>query len=46
MKEGKIVREGSPKEVLTNEILKKVYEVEVKVINHDGICLVFPAWLK
>lgn len=42
IKRGEVVYTGSPQEVITEEILKKVYEVEVEVIKYNGFNLVIP----
>lgn len=36
LQRGSIVAYGTPREVLTSEILERVYGVSVEVINHDG----------
>lgn len=42
IKKGKIIHNGDPREVLTEEVLRDVYEVKIKVINYNGVNLVFP----
>lgn len=43
LKEGRIVAEGTPEEVLIPEILEPVYEIKVRRLNLDGeITLVYP----
>uniref|UniRef100_A0A7V6CD55 ABC transporter ATP-binding protein n=1 Tax=Thermodesulfobacterium geofontis TaxID=1295609 RepID=A0A7V6CD55_9BACT len=39
---GNKVAEGNPKEILTEELIKKVYEVEVRKINIDGQNIIYP----
>ena len=48
LKEGKVVREGSPEEVLQKQILEDVYEVSVKIIRDesDGSFLISPEALR
>lgn len=36
MKNGKIIRQGKPEEVITSELLKEVYGVELKISSADG----------
>lgn len=42
IKRGQILHNGNPKEVITEKVLREVYEVEVEVLKHNGINLVFP----
>lgn len=37
VKDGKIVRQGPPKEIFTREFIMEVYEVDSKIIEIDGI---------
>ena len=42
LKNGKVLHNGDPKEVMTKEVLKEVYGIEVEVISKDGINLIYP----
>ncbi|PMP95565.1 MAG: ABC transporter ATP-binding protein [Thermodesulfobacterium geofontis] len=42
IKDGKVLHNGHPSEVMNKSILKEVYGVEVEVIKYNGINLVFP----
>ncbi len=42
IKDGRILHNGSPKEVITEKTLKDVYEIEVNVANYNGFNFVFP----
>lgn len=42
IKRGQILHNGNPQEVITEEVLREVYEIGVKIVNHNGINLVFP----
>ena len=38
LKDGEIIKYGNPKEVLTKELIKEVYEVDAEVIlNKEGV---------
>jgi len=36
IKEGKIIKEGKPKDIINSEILSDLFEISVKVVNHNG----------
>lgn len=42
IKKGRKVAEGSPQEIISEELFKKVYEVQVKTIKIDGKTIVYP----
>lgn len=42
LNEGKVVSNGSPQEVITEENLKKVYKIDVSIINWNGKKIVYP----
>ncbi len=42
IKKGQVIHTGYPEEVITEEILKKVYEVEVEIVKYNGANLVIP----
>ena len=37
MKHGEIVTKGTPKEVLTSEIIEEIYEVQADVMEQNGV---------
>jgi iron complex transport system ATP-binding protein len=43
MKDGQIVREGSPKEIITPEVLNPVFDHDFHIAQHDGksVCLYY-----
>lgn len=45
--QGRVLIQGPPKEVLTQEIIQKIYgvEVEIKSLNHDQIRVCIPSYL-
>jgi len=42
IKEGRLVNNGEPREIINEKVLKEVYGIEVEVINHNGFNLVLP----
>lgn len=40
MKDGKIIAQGAPKDVITEEAIKEVYDINLKVENVQGSCFV------
>jgi iron complex transport system ATP-binding protein len=37
MKNGSIIAQGKPDEILTEALLEKVYEIRMRIIRHDGL---------
>ncbi|SPT53948.1 Iron(3+)-hydroxamate import ATP-binding protein FhuC [Actinomyces bovis] len=42
LKDGRVAADGSPQEVMTEEVLGKVFEVEVQVVELEGRPVAFP----
>ena len=39
--EGRILAYGDP-EVITDELIRKVYDIDVEIINHRGVPMIIP----
>ena len=42
LNEGKIVRDGTPEQVLEKDILEQVYGIDIDLSNRDGLIMVHP----
>jgi iron complex transport system ATP-binding protein len=42
LKEGRVLYDGHPNEVIIKKILKETYGIEIEVIKHNGVNIVFP----
>lgn len=42
IKEGKIIKDGDPSEIITSEILSDLFEISIKVIEHNGYWRMVP----
>jgi iron complex transport system ATP-binding protein len=42
LKEGRVLYDGHPNEVIVKKILKETYGIEIEVIKHNGVNIVFP----